>query len=262
MQSSIKDFIDKHKKLCLIIGLVICIFLLFAFYDYGNSKNIKHEEYYTSFSIEDVNEKEYPYHYVNKYDLDTTGENVIDVDLNTFEEDVFYINDAGTYRLTGKLSGRIHIDAKDEIVHLLLNNVDIEAYDGPALIVEDALRVVITLVDGSSNKIADCGYYKELSEYESAIQSNADLTINGNGFLDVYGLFKDGIRSKDVVKVIDGELSIHSKRTAIHGTDGINIVGGNIFIASEKYGFKTTKNGINNRGNLMVLGGGCYSYCW
>lgn len=252
-----KKYFRFDKKTKLILSLIACVFLLLLCYEYASSRgvNSKYDYYVSNFSLEDVNEKDYPYHFIDKYDLDTDDSNAYYINFNDYEEDIYKILEGGTYRLTGTLNGQLYIKAKDEIVHLIFDNVDIESYDGPAILVDNAKKIVITLAEETNNKVSDSGRYKENAEYDSAIMCLANLTINGEGSLDVYGLYKDAIRTRDTFKFISGDLSIHSKRTGIHATDGINIIGGEILVASEKYGFKTTKNGLNNRGSLMLLGG-------
>lgn len=252
----LKKWIDKNQRKSLYIALALSVVSLFLCYVIGTfKKDYNNENYRLNFKESDVTEIDFPYHYLTKYDFDISEEDSVLVNLNEYEEEVLYILNGGTYEITGELNGRIHINAKDEVVHLILNNVEIESNDGPALLVENAVRTIITLKEDSVNKISDSGRYKELSEYESAITCLSNVTFNGTGSLEVYGLYKDGIRSRDVVKVVDGYISIHAKRSGIHGTDGIYVDGGTIYIASEKSGFKTTKNGLNNRGALMIMGG-------
>ena len=107
----------------------------------------------------------------------------------------------------------------------------------------------------TENVISDSASYPADGEIEACIYSECDLTINGTGILLVNGYYKDAIRSKDIVKILDGIYTIKCKRTGIRGNDGVLISGGNLKISSEKYGIKTTNSGPEGRGNLIVSGG-------
>ena len=165
------------------------------------------------------------------------------------------ITDAGEYLLTGELDGTLRVNAKGSTVHLFLDGVTIHASNGPAILVEAAGKVIITLVDGSENTISDSGRYSGAEDTEACVYCAADLTINGSGALTVYGFYKDAIRSKDVLKIVGGDLRIQCKRTGLHGSDGVHIAGGRIFIESETNGVRTTKSGADGRGCLMISGG-------
>ena len=140
-------------------------------------------------------------------------------------------------------------------MHLILAGVDIRAVEGPAILIENADRVIITLEAGSDNVIVDSGSPLPDSDSDGCIFSRVDLTFNGTGRLDVTGLYADAIRSKNRVKIVEGEYRIHAKRAGIRDNDGVLIAGGSIFIGSEKYGLKTTNTGPDGRGNLMITGG-------
>ena len=257
MLYSIKKYIDIHKKgflLLMIIVLIMCLCLCYKYAKYiENSRFLGPKT--VSYKDVIVSEEEFPYQYLNNYDLNESYIDYINVNLNEYLQEEYVINEGGVYKLKGNLEGRIFINAKNEVVHLVLDGANIKSLDGPAIIVKNALQTIITLADESVNIISDSGDYRNSLEYESCIQSEEEITFNGNGSLNVYGLYKDAIRSRDTVKIVSGDISIQSKRTAIHGTDGINIAGGNVFVASEKNAFVTTKNGVNCRGVLMVSGG-------
>lgn len=165
------------------------------------------------------------------------------------------VTDAGEYLLTGELDGTLRVNAKGSTVHLFLDGVTIRANDGPAILVEAAGKVLITLVDGSVNTVSDSASYTGGGDAEACIWCASDLTINGGGALNVYGFYKDAIRSKDVLKLVDGVYRVQCKRTGLHGNDGVNIAGGQIFIESEKFGVKTSKSGADGKGCLMISGG-------
>ena len=186
------------------------------------------------------------------HETDSSGAQVVDLSKQGEE---FLITEGGSLILSGKMKGRIRISSEEQTVHLFLKGVEVTAKEGPAMFVESAGKVIITLVEGTENRFSDSGDYRQETEAEACIYSAGDLTINGGGSLAVNGFFKDGIRSRNVIKIMDGEITIRCKRSGIHGTDGIHIAGGKLDISSEKNGLRTTKSGSNGRGNLVISGG-------
>lgn len=198
--------------------------------------------------------KDYPYLSINQLDQETEMTDPVDIDLSQIE-DGYEITAGGQFHLTGELRGTLVINATEENVHLFFDNVSIVSKSGPAIYCHDTNKLVITLMPDTVNKISDSGSYHADAEIESCIYSECDLTFNGTGGLVVNGYYKDAIRSKDVVKILDGVYTIKCKRTGIHGTDGIVVSDGDFMISSEKYGFKTTKSGAEGRGNMIISGG-------
>ena len=188
-------------------------------------------------------------------DRTTDGTDAREIDLTAQPEDTVLITEGGVYRLSGELNGRIRIAAEEQTVHLILDNCTVTSREGPALYVESAGKVILTLAEGSLNIFGDSGHYLKVEDAEACIFSDADLTFNGTGALTVNGLYKDAIRSRNVVKILDGNITIKCKRSGVHGTDGILVAGGSLNISSEKYGLRTTKSGTDGRGNLIVMGG-------
>ena len=243
------------QKLSLCFLLLVLLFLLAICFLAGKNleKHIVNEQP-NIIETKIIGEEDYPYHYISNNDRKEEYENAIEIDLNNVGNN-YLIEDGGEYLLSGVLNGTIVIDAKDETVHLFLNNVTINSTGGPALIVKKANKVIITSLLETNNIISDNGDYKNYNEYEACINSESNLVFNGQGTLNIYGLYKDAVRTNDVVKIIDGTINIESKKTAIHGTDGIHICGGDMYIATEKYGLKSTKNGSDNRGVIIISGG-------
>ena len=165
------------------------------------------------------------------------------------------IEAGGAYLLTGELKGTICIDAEEQIVHLILDNVSVAAAAGPAILVRSAGKVVITLKEGAVNQLRDSGRYPAAAEENACIYSMCDLTVNGAGSLEVYGYYKDGIHSRDVVKILGGQIAIHAKRDGIRGNDGFMMQDGQLDIQSEGMGLCTTKSGRAGKGAVEISGG-------
>lgn len=197
---------------------------------------------------------QFPLLALTRADRDTEGSYPQDLDLSAFGTECL-ITEGGTYRLSGSLKGVLRIAAEEQTVHLLLDNISITASEGPALLAESKGKLILTLPAGTRSTISDSGHYPNGSDTESCIFSKGDLTINGSGTLVVNGLYKDAIHSKNIVRIPEGEIIIKCKRTGIHGSDGIYVCGGNLNISSQKNSLRTTKSGVDGRGNLVIAGG-------
>lgn len=238
--------------------LIVLFLLLAACYFFGREYIYKHkkEVEITQFNYPKINFENFPYQYIDNDDKNVSlNSNYINIDLNEYPSDELLINTTGSYYISGNYSGKIIINDANGNIHLFLNNVNIKAIEGPAIIIKNALKVVITIVDGTNNTISDTNNYIKYNDYESCISSDETITINGSGSLTINGYYKDAIHSNDTVKIINGNISVKSKKTAIYAADGVNICGGKIFLASEKDAVKTKKIGNENKGSLIVSGG-------
>lgn len=252
----VKTFFREHVKLGKAVVLVLLFLGLALCWNLGKryEQSESSKKYVSIPKTEADFTDNFGYLAITELDKNTEAENAAAINLSEYQN-VVELTAGGDYVLTGSLSGSVHIAAKEQNVHLFLDNLEIISKSGPAIYCEEADKLVITLVDGSKNTISDSGDYRQYDELEACIYAECDMTVNGTGSLSVSGFYKDAIRSKDIVKILDGELIIKCKRTAVHGNDGILVNGGMIYISSEKNGLKTTKKGAEGRGVLMISGG-------
>lgn len=116
---------------------------------------------------------------------------------------VVTIGSAGTYSLSGSLTnGQVIVNTKDKaVVRLILDGVNIHSSVNAPVYVKKAENVVLILADNSTNVLTDAATYTydvpADEEPSAAVFSKSNLTIYGNGSLDVTGNFGDGIVSKD-----------------------------------------------------------------
>lgn len=194
-----------------------------------------------------------------KNDLQTEPEDMEkaeQIDLNTCENGNVILTDGGDICLSGSLEGQIVIDIEeDELVHLYLSGAEIISPNGPAIWIQEAAKVIVTLMSDTENVLADSTDYTGYEETPACLYSVCDLTINGDGSLQVFGYHEDGIRSKDRIKVLDGGLSVRAKGDGIRGSDGIYMENTSVDIESEKNGLRTANQGADDRGVIEVNGG-------
>ena len=193
---------------------------------------------------------------VTKADQQTDeSDDVIKVDLGKETQDSYTISDAGEYELSGSYDGQIIVDAEEQIVHIFLNNADIHCLSGPAIDVLSAGKVIITSLPDTENTLRDSGDYMVSHTENACIYSVSDLTMNGTGSLVVSGYYKDAVYSKDVVKIIDGHVSLEAKRDGIRANDGFYTAGSKISIQSEASGIRTTKTKSSQNGDIEIASG-------
>ena len=169
----------------------------------------------------------------------------------TYEEGCLTIYKGGDYLISGK-AGSCNLVIRaydDEIVHLVLNGVELHAKIGPVLYGEQAGKIILTLQEGTENTIYDSAEYA--ADAEACIFSNCDLTINGSGSLNVYGYYHDAVRSKDRIKIIGANLYVRAKNNGIRGNDAVVIEDGNVEAECEGTGILTN----SDQGYVMVQGG-------
>ena len=179
------------------------------------------------------------------------------------------ISSAGTYVINGTLDdGQIVINAgKDDVVKLVLNNASISSSSAPAIYAEKAGKTIIILADGTTNTLSDgSDYYTESSETSTdtetdttsspnaAIFCQDDLTITGNGTLNVTGNAHNGITSKDILRIANGTINISAQNHGMTGRDNLAIIGGTINITALGDGMRSTyaETDDSSKGHIFI----------
>lgn len=168
---------------------------------------------------------------------------------------------AGTYVISGGLDdGQLRVDSPQKgAVKLVLNGVDIRCSTGPAVYVLEASKVVLTLADGSDNRVEDGVSYvhdePETDEPGAAIFSHDDLTINGSGSLVVLANYKHGIQCKDDLKIAAGIISVTAVNDGLKGRDSIGIRDGVISVQAGGDGIQSNNDVEPSKGYVVIQGG-------
>ena len=154
------------------------------------------------------------------------------------------ITKTGTYHLTGTLAdGSITVNVGDnDLVKLVLDNVNITCSNSPAINIENARKVIITLEEGTTNTLTDGESYSTQNEPDSALFSKDTLVINGAGTLNVNGNYLDGIACKDGLKIIGTTINVTANDDGIRGKDYIGIKNSNITVKANSDGLKSTND--------------------
>lgn len=174
---------------------------------------------------------------------------------------IITITSAGIYVISGRLdNGQIIVDSEDkEIVRLILNGMEINCADSAPIYVKKSEKTVITLQDGTQNFLTDGESYilsdTESEEPSAALFSKDDLVINGTGALSVEANYKDGITSKDDLKIMSGNIFVTSADDGLIGRDIISIKDGKIVINSGGDGLKSTNDTDEGKGFILIEAG-------
>lgn len=190
--------------------------------------------------------------------VDWSSENPTNIDLNS-EEGPVTITAAGTYVLSGKLEdGGVIVEvSKEDKVRLVLNGAEIHNSSGPSIEIKEGEKVFVTLADGTQNSVTDGTAYTDTSEEAAtaALFSRADLVINGSGSLIVEGQYKDGLASRDDLKIVSGTIEVHAVDDAIVGRDLLAVKDGTVTVEAGGDGLKSTNDAEEGKGNIAIEGG-------
>lgn len=165
------------------------------------------------------------------------------------------ITEAGTYILEGTLRGyHIKIDAGDEDkIQLVLDGVDIECDNTPAIEVVNADKVFVTLKEGSYNRLRITGS-SDLNATPSAIHSKDDLTFNGEGTLDITSA-GNAVVCTDEVVITGGTYNIDCAQSAIQTKESVVITDADILVSSCYDGLHAESEGDGTLGFIVISGG-------
>ncbi|SPF67220.1 Carbohydrate-binding domain-containing protein Cthe_2159 [Propionibacterium ruminifibrarum] len=174
----------------------------------------------------------------------------------TIDGSTVTITRVGTYRISGTLDdGRIIVNSTGEgEVRLILDGAEITSSTGPALLVEEADETVVLLADDSVNRLTDGSGYDTSADgaANAALHSKDDLTISGQGALDVTGRTADGITSTDGLVIDSGTITVTAVDDGIRGKDYLIVQGGTVRVTSGGDGLTSDNEEDTTRGYVQI----------
>ncbi len=175
-------------------------------------------------------------------------------------EDSVKITAAGTYVISGRHSS-VTVEAPDSAkVRLVLKNAEISNENGPAIYIKSADKVFITAYKGTENTVSDGASYSsdyDETNVDAAVFSKADLTLNGEGVLNINGNYKCAAASKDDLIICGLTLNAKSVGSAIEGKDCVKIKDAAITVISGADAIKSTNSEDADRGFVYIESGTC-----
>ncbi|GAA5423123.1 hypothetical protein TEHN0098T_1037 [Tetragenococcus halophilus subsp. halophilus] len=200
-----------------------------------------------------------------EYDSDSStvelSDNTEEVEGVSVDGQIVTINQGGTYVLSGELTdGQVVVNVNEDAkVHLVLNDVTITNQQGPAILVEQAEKVVTTLASDTTNTLTDGDDYQldgDETEPDATFYSKEDLVLNGDGELKVSGNYNNGIRSKDDLILVSGEYTVNAKNNALKGKDSVQILDGSYTLTTEEGdGIQSNNSDEEDKGYIAIDGG-------
>ncbi len=170
------------------------------------------------------------------------------------------IADEGVYILRGSCSdGRVIVEVKDkEKVRLVFDGFKLASKTNAPVWIKNADKVSITLVKGTTSTLEDGGAYADVNadgEPNACLFSKVDLTINGEGALNVNGGVNNGITTKDDLKIVSGSINVTAQNHGVRGNDSVTIRGGKLTISCKNDGIKSSKDDDPSKGYIYIEGG-------
>ena len=172
------------------------------------------------------------------------------------------ITAAGTYVVTGELTaGSLVVNAggQDKVQIVLERRRLFATEAGPALNIQQADKVFVTLADGTQNTLADGARSYALAEGEDAptrrCTRRPTWTINGTGALSVEGNYRHGVNSKDDLVVTGGAITVVAKEDGLRGKDCVKVADGSFAITAGGDGVKSSNDEDPTRGFVSIDGG-------
>lgn len=173
-------------------------------------------------------------------DLEQTADTSEAQKITVADNKTIDITDEGVYTISGSAENcTIRVNADDSAkVQLVLDGVDIENEDFPAIYVLSADKVFITTTD-SENTLTVSGQFTADGENntDAVIYSKDDIVLNGTGTLNVTSNYGNGITCKDDMKITGGTYNVKSALDAFEANDTISVYDGTFNITTNKDGF-------------------------
>ena len=167
------------------------------------------------------------------------------------------IDKEGVYVITGTLTDVcIYVNVtKQEKVQLVLKDAEIVNSTGPAIAIEEADKVFITVPEGARATLSDGKRYqgKAADEgWDGVIFSRADLCLNGQGEMTVTGSCKHGVVSKDDLVIAGLKLNVTAASTALDGKDCVKATGATITVDAGTNGIRSNNDEDADRGFIYL----------
>ncbi len=151
------------------------------------------------------------------------------------------VSKEGVYLLQGQGKGQILVDApQTEKIQLILNGVTLHNETSAPIYVKQANKVFLTLEKDSVNTLS-CGealVQTDENTVDGVIFAKDDLTLNGEGALNLTAPACHGIVAKDDLAITAGEFSLITAGHGISANNSLRIGGGWFTLNCQKDGLK------------------------
>lgn len=161
------------------------------------------------------------------------------------------ITSGGYYTLSGQLTnGQVLVNTKEQ-VHLELAGVTISNNRGPAIQIENAKSITLTIKAGTKNSLSDGGN----SQYNAVVFSNDTLVLEGEGQLQITGNVANGVESDDDIIINGGVITVKAENKGFTANDLVTVNGGALDITAVDEGMESKGDLVINGGSIQVAAG-------
>ncbi len=175
----------------------------------------------------------------------------------TISGDIITITQAGSYLISGVLTeGQIVVDAgEDAKVQLSLDGVTIGNSTTAAIYGLSADKMFITTESGTTNTIVATIVDSDDSNVDAAIFAKCDLTLNGEGALNVTAIGGNGITTKDDLAITSGQYTVTADGHGLEANNSIRVAGGTFAVTSGKDGYHSEHDEDATLGYIYIMTG-------
>ena len=176
------------------------------------------------------------------------------VDGYTFDEatNIYTINLAGEYELSGNLEGRIVCSDKlTQKVTLVLNGVNITSSNSVIYWSSESSKIEIKAKENSVNTLT---VTNALGKENSVIESENNLELGGKGTLNIVANQKHAVKASEITIKGSVILNVEAVKDAFHAK-AITVLGGNLNIENCNDAFEAELNSKGNKGTIVINGG-------
>lgn len=169
------------------------------------------------------------------------------------------ITEEATYVVSGELTdGMLIVDAPDTAkLQIVLNGANITSKTSAALYILEADKVFLTLVDGTTNTLANGGSFTAIDDnnIDGALFSKQDLTMNGTGSLTVTSPVGHGVVCKDDLVITGGTYTVNSSSHGLDANDSVRIANATLNIDAGKDAIHAENSDDASLGYIYIASG-------
>lgn len=172
----------------------------------------------------------------------------------------FVISKGGFYVLAGDLSdGQIKVVVpKTEEITLTLKNFTASSTKTAPIYIDSCDKATIVLAPGTVNTLTDASIYQFANPGDdkpnACIYSADDLTIKGDGTLNITANYNNGIGCKNDLRIKSGTITVTAPNNILKGNDSVTIEGGNITLSGGEDAIKSDTTDRTDKGFVLIEG--------
>lgn len=164
-----------------------------------------------------------------------------------------------TYVITGTLDdGMLVVDMPaDAKPHIILDGVSITSSTSSPIYVKEADKVFLTLASGTTNTLTNGGNFTAIDDnnIDAVIFSKQDLTLNGDGNLQIQSPAGHGIVSKDDLVITGGQINVTAASHALDANDSVRINNATITATASKDAIHAENADDTTKGYVYIENG-------